>query len=135
MAAKFDIDALIEEQVEELDSAIEEVEKRMRPYEKLNQKKQQLLAARKALRGQGSRLTGGTSTRLTGDELKGYFKENPGSTPDEAAQRFGVSGSTIRSSLYRNKSQYVTRDSRYWVRDPKNGLNTADDIPEDEDDD
>jgi hypothetical protein len=117
-----------------IDDALEQIEKRMAPYQKLADAKTQLLAARRALLGHGPRLTGGTTTKLTLDDVLGYLKEYPGAAPGQIAQRFGVAQTTVSSHLYRNKARIINKDGRYWARDPKNGLDTADDIQEDDDD-
>lgn len=132
--AKFDPQALLDEQVAQIDEALEEIERRMQPYARLNEKKQQFLAARRALLGHGPRTTGGTSQRLHLDDIIDYLKENPGSTPAQIAERFGVTQPTVSSHIYRNKSRFLKKDDKYYVRDPKAGLNTPDDIEGDEDD-
>ena len=116
-----------------IDEAIQEIEDRMRGYQALADSKTQLLAARRALLGHGPRTTGGTTHQVTGDDLYAYVKENPGLTPGEIAEHFGVKQGTISSHFYRNKTRYIKKGDRYWARDPKNGLDTADDIEEDED--
>jgi len=132
--AKFDPQSVIDEQVRQIDEAIETIERRMRPYEELNLKKQQLVAARKALLG-GNRLTGGASSRVQLEDILSYLNENPGSTPAHLAQRFSVAQTTVSSHLYRNKDRFINKDGRYWVRDPENGMDTADDIEDIEGDD
>ena len=130
---KCDPQNLIDEQVAQLDEALEKIEAKMKPYEELNQKKQQLLAARRALLGHGPRLTGGTTTRLTLDDVVDFVKNHPGCIPSDLAQHFGVPQTTVGSHLYRNKTRFVVKDGKYWVRDPKAGIDTADDIPEEDD--
>lgn len=105
----------------------------MKPYQKLADAKTQLLAARRALLGHGPRMTGGTTTKLTLDDVLGYLKEHPGSAPGQIAQRFGVAQTTVSSHLYRNKDRFIANEGRYWARDPKAGINTVDDIEEDDD--
>jgi hypothetical protein len=129
---KFDGQALIDEQVNAIDEAIEQVERRMKPYEKLAAQKQQLLAARRALLGTGSRLTG-SNNRLTLDDIISWVTANAGSPPAQIAEHFGVAQSTISSHLYRNKDRFINKGGRYWVRNPGEGLDTAEDIEEDED--
>lgn len=129
---KFDPQDIIDTQVEQIDEAIEKIERRMAPYEALNEKKQQLLSARRALLGHGPKLTGGTTTRVTLDDVTQYLKDHPGSLPSDIAQRFGVTAPTISSHLYRNKNKFINKDGKYYVRDPKNGLDTTDDIEDDE---
>jgi DNA-binding transcriptional ArsR family regulator len=130
---KFNPQSVIDEQVENIDEALETIERRMKPYEALAEKKQQLLSARRALLGHGPRTTGGTSTRLHLEDIIQHLKEHPGSSPGQVAEMFGVSQTTVSSHLYRNKDRFVSKDGRYWNRDPKAGINTADDIEEDED--
>jgi hypothetical protein len=129
---KFDPQELLDDRVAEIDEALEEVERRMRPYAKLNETKQQLLAARRALLGHGPRTTGGTSQRLHLDDIVGFLKENPGSTPAAIAERFGVTQPTVSSHIYRNKSRFIKKGDGYYVRDPKAGMNTEDDIEDDD---
>lgn len=128
---KFDAQSLIDEQVSQIDAAIEQVERRMRPYEALAQKKQQLLAARRALLGTGSRITGGNN-RLTLDDILSWLKANQGTPAGQIAEHFGVPQTTISSHIYRSKDRFINKDGRYWARDPKAGLDTADDIEDEE---
>ena len=116
-----------------IDEALEEIEQRMRGFQALADAKTQLLAARRALLGHGSRTTGGTTTQVTSDDLYAYVGANPGLTPGQIAEHFGVKQGTISSHFYRAKTRYIEKEGRYWARDPKNGLDTADDIEEDED--
>lgn len=128
---KFNAQDLIDEQVTNIDEMLEQIERRMKPYAELNAKKQQLLSARRALLG-GNSTTGAGGTRVTLDDVVDFIKGKPGSAPNEVAERFGVSQTTIGSHLYRNKDRFVKKDGRYWVRDPKNGINTEADIEDDD---
>jgi hypothetical protein len=130
---RFNPQDIIDEQVAQIDEALEDLERRLAPYKKHLEAKAQLLAARRALLGHGPRTTGGTTTRLTLDDLVDYVSNNPGSAPGIAAEHFGVAQSTVSSHFYRNKDRFINKEGRYWVRDPKSGLNTADDIEEEED--
>jgi len=85
------------------------------------------------LLGHGPRTTGGTTTRLTLDDLVDFVGQNPGQSPGQTAEHFGVSQATVSSHFYRNKDRFINKDGRYWVRDPKAGLDTAEDIEDDED--
>lgn len=135
MAEKFSIEDLIADQVESIDEAIAQIDKRLAPYEKLAQKRLQLLSAKRALLGTGPRMTGGTTTRVTLDDILRLIKEKGGLLPSQVAQEMGVTQATISSHLYRNKDRFVkAHDGRYYARDPKAGINTADDIEETEDD-
>lgn len=124
---------ILEDQIAELDEKIEAVEKKMKPYEELNNTKIRLMSARRALMGTGSRTTGNAGTKLTVDDVKAFLTANAGSSPGQVAENFGVTQSVVSSHLYRNKGQFIKKDGRYWVRDPEKGLDTADDIQEDED--
>lgn len=136
MAAKVNFEKIAEEAVEtslnEVDVQLEAIEKRLAKYQVLIEAKTKLLSARRALLGHGPRTTGGTTTRLTVDDVKQYLKEHPGSVPTQIAQRFGVSQSTVSSHIYRNKDSFIQKDGRYWARDPEAGLDTAEDIEEDD---
>jgi DNA-binding transcriptional ArsR family regulator len=130
---RFDPQDLVDEQVALIDEQLEELERRLAPYKKHLEVKQQLLSARRALLGHGPRTTGGTTTRLTLDDIVAYVKDHPGITPGQMAEHFGVSQNTVSSHLYRNKDRFLNKDGRYWIRDPKAGLNVVEDIEDDED--
>jgi DNA-binding transcriptional ArsR family regulator len=131
---KFDPQALLDEQVALVDEQLEDLEKRLAPYKKHLEVKQQLLAARRALLGHGPRTTGGTTERLQLADIVDYATNHPGTTPGQMAEHFGVSQSTVSSHLYRNKDRFLNKQGRYWVRDPKAGLNLVEDIEEDDED-
>lgn len=132
--AKFDPQEVIDEQVESIDEAIAAIDSRMKPYEALAEKRQQLMNARRALLGATNRLTGGVAKRITLEEILKYVKENPGSAASGIAQYLGVSGPTISSHLYRNKDRFIKKNGVFYVRDPKAGMDTEDDIEDNEDD-
>lgn len=129
--SKFNPQDVIEDQVRTIDEKIEALERRMRPYEELNTAKQTLVNARKALLG-GNRITGGNSSRLSLEDVLNYVKENKGCSAGQIAQHFSVPQTTVSSHLYRNKARFVSKDGRYWVRDPEDGLDTAEDLEEDD---
>lgn len=129
---KFNPQDIVDEQVQQIDEALEKIERRMEPYKKLAEAKTTLLASRRALLGHGPRTTGGTTTRLTMDDVVQYLTDHPGSTPAIMGDHFGVAAPTVSSHLYRNKTRFLNREGKYWVRDPKNGLDTNDDIDDDE---
>jgi hypothetical protein len=130
---RFDPQDLLDEQVALIDEQLEEIDRRLAPYKKHLEVKQQLLSARRALLGHGPRTTGGTSDRLHLEDILDYLKTNPGAAPSQVAEHFSVSQPTVSSHLYRNKGRFINKDGRYWVRDPKEGLDTAEDIEEDDD--
>jgi DNA-binding transcriptional ArsR family regulator len=119
--------------VEEIDAKIEMIDRKLAPYQRWISKRNELMAARRALLG-GSRATGGGGTRLQQEDIVGFLRENPGSTPSQLAERFGVPAPTVSSHLYRGKDErFLTKDGMWYLREPKKGINTVDDI-EDEDD-
>jgi DNA-binding transcriptional ArsR family regulator len=120
-------EGIVQEQVDALDESLAAIENRLQKYQDLIDTKNKLLSARRALLG-GNRLTGAGGNRLTLEDVVGHLTEHPGSTPSVIAERFGVAQSTVSSHIYRNKSRFIKKDGRYWVRDPKNGLNTEDDV-------
>lgn len=131
---KFNPQELIDEQVAQINRAIDEIDKRMKPYETLAAKKLQLVAARRALLGTGNRLTGNAGHRVTLDDLISFISENPGASPGQMAEHFGVTQGTISSHLYRNKDRFVRNNGSYWVKDPAAGINTSADVEKEDDD-
>jgi hypothetical protein len=143
MAAKLidkllaEADEVKEDLVEQIDEAIEKIDKRMAPYEALNAKKQQLLASRRALLGQGNRVTGSGGTRITQEMVVEALRQEPG-TSHQVADKINGSEGSVRAHLNRGKDErFLKRDDGVWfLRDPKNGINTVEDLPEgDEDED
>lgn len=126
-----DADNIIQEQADVIQEAIDRIEKKMRPYDKLKEKRDRLRSAQRALLG-GNKITGEGGSRLTQEEIVAYLGENPGARPVDIAKHFDVPQPTISSHLYRGKdSRFLTKDKRWYNRDPEAGLNTADDIEED----
>lgn len=127
---------VVQEQVENIDEALDKINKRLKVYESLIEKRNQLQAARRALLG-GNTLTGAGGSRLRMDDVAEYVKENPGKGPTEIAEHFGVPYATAAGHLYRGTQagRFINKDKKYWLRDPENGLDTADDIDEDQEDD
>jgi hypothetical protein len=144
MAAKLidkllaEADEVKENLVEQIDEAIEKIEKRMAPYEALNAKKQQLLASRRALLGQGNRVTGSGGTRITQEMVVDALRKTPsGLSSVGIAGMIDGSEGAVRAHLNRGKDErFLKRDDGLWfLRDPKNGINTVEDLPEGNEDD
>lgn len=129
-------DKIIEEQVEVIDDQLDRINAMLRPYEELKERANRLQAARRALLG-GNRLTGAGGTRLRKEDIIEFLKDNPGSSPSQIAEKFGVASPTVSSALYRGKTdgRYLSKDGRWYLRDPKSGLDTEDDLPDHEDED
>jgi DNA-binding transcriptional ArsR family regulator len=132
--AKFDPQSVIDAQVESINRAIAEIDKRMKPYEALAEKKLQLVSARRALLGTGNRMTSNSGTRVTLDDIVQFLNENPGASPGQIAENFGVTQGTVSSHLYRNKDRFVRNNGSYWVRDPEKGINSPEDVKENDED-
>jgi len=124
-------DQIIEGQKETLDEAIDELNKKLAPYDKLKEKRDKLVKARNALSG-GNVLTGAGSTRLTWQMIAEELETNPGRTPEELAKKFNVKTTNVTSALWRQKDKFINKNGRYYVRDPEAGINTAEDIEDEE---
>jgi hypothetical protein len=121
-------EAAVQSSVETIDEQIEELQKFLTPYEKIKGEIDKLKAARRALLG-GSRLTGEGSTKLRMEDVTQFLRENPGSTPGVIAEHFKVPQTTVSSHLYRGKGErYISKDGAWYLRDPKNGINTEEDV-------
>ncbi len=127
-------EAAVNESVEKIDEQITELEKYLAPYEKIKGEIDKLKRARSALLG-GSRLTGAGSTKIRQSDIVEWLSDHPGSTPGQIAEALHTKQNTISSALYRGKDErFLTDgDSHWWVRDPKNGINTMDDIEKEDD--
>ena len=125
----------IEGRVAEIDEALEEIEERLQKYQPLIDARNKLNAAKRALLG-GNALTGAGGTRIRREDVKLFLEQNPGSTLSELVEHFDVAVSTVSSHLYRGRDEYfLEKNKRWYVRDPEDGYNTVDDIPDEEDDD
>lgn len=125
--------AIIDEQVEQMNEAIQQVEVALRPYEKLREKQQNLIRARDALLG-GNKLTGGGGTRVRLETVKEFVRENPGASTQTVADGVGGTYAGAYAHLNRNEGDLFLTDHRgnWWLRSPKDGKNTIEDYEEDE---
>jgi hypothetical protein len=126
---KFSIEDLMEQQVQNIDEAIEAIDRRLAPYKAIIMERERLVRARRALVTTGG-VTGNAGTRVTVEEVYNWFKEHPGATTSEAAEHFGVALSTISSHTYRNKDRFIKKNGNVWARDPEAGIDTAEDVEE-----
>lgn len=127
-------DDMIKSQLDQIDEAIESLDEKLRRYDTIKEKRDRLMAARRALLG-GTRTTGAGTTKVRQEDIVDYMKEkdNKGVTPSQLAERFGVTQPTISSHLYRGKDErFLSKNGLWYLRDPKSGLKTADDIEEEE---
>jgi len=123
--------AAVEESVEMIDEQLADLEKLLRPYERIKEEIDKLRAARRALLG-GSKMTGSGGSKVRQEDVVGFLKENPGSPPGIIAQALGVPQPTVSSHLYRGKDErFLSKNGNWYLRDPKSGINTVDDIEED----
>lgn len=120
--------AVVGERVAQIDDDIKDLEKLLRPYEKIKEEIDKLRSARRALLG-GSRMTGAGSSKTRQEDVVEFLETHPGSSATEIADALGTNQSAISSHLYRGRDdRFITKDKKWWVRDPKNGLDSADDI-------
>jgi phosphomevalonate kinase len=118
----------IQEAVDAIDDRIEAIEAKMQKYDRLKEEREKLRAARRALMG-GNRLTGAGGNRIRQEDILEFLRKQPGSKVSEIAEGVGGTISQISSHLTRGKDErFLNHDQRWWVRDPKNGLNTAKDV-------
>jgi DNA-directed RNA polymerase specialized sigma24 family protein len=123
-------DNIIEEQIEVINEQLEKVQRMMRPYEQLKDRENRLRAARRALLG-GSSVTREGNSQIRKEDIVEILKETPGMAPGQIAQHLGVPQTTVSSHLYRGKdARFLSKDGRWYLRDPKAGINTSDDIEE-----
>ena len=125
-------DEIIRDSAENLQEEIDKIDRMLKPYELLKERQNRLRAAQRALLG-GSRTTGEGSNQVRQEDIVRFLDENPGSRPADIAKHFGVPQPTISSHLYRGKNErFLSKNGGWWLRDPKSGINTADDIEEEE---
>jgi Fic family protein len=119
--------------LEALDEEITQVEAKLRKYEPLIEHKKSLESSKRSLLG-GARLTSGNNgMRMRQEDIVAFLEDNPGSTGKEIADNFGAPYSTISSHLYRGRNErFLEKDKRWFNRDPEAGVNTVDDLPDDE---
>lgn len=127
------IEDFIEKSLEEIDEQITKIDnsKVMKAAAKLIEKKNILMATRRALMG-GNKMTGGSSPRITqADVVKFMEGAEDGHTPAEIAEALHTTESVARGHLNRgNGERFLKKDNRWWLRDPEAGVNSADDIEE-----
>lgn len=122
------VDDLIQGQIDLLDEAIEKVERRLEKYDVLREKRDRLRSARRALTG-GTRLTGAGTVRIRQEDIVEWLRSHPGSTLSEISDSVGGTSTQVSSHLNRGRNErFLNHDRRWWVRDPKNGLNDVEDI-------
>jgi hypothetical protein len=128
---------LVESQVAEIDQAVQQLEAKMRPYEALAAERDKLLAARRALLGHGPKLTHGTGgNRVTQGQVVDYVRNNPGTSVQQLADALGSTYHAIYNHLNRSRDErFIASDDskRWYLRDPKSGVNTIEDIEEEQD--
>lgn len=123
-------EAIVQDRVDEIDDSITELEKLIRPYDRIKGEIDKLRSARRALLG-GSSSTGGGGSRIRRADVKEFLEKNPGSVPAAIAIGLGTNQPVVSSHLQRGKDElFIMKNKRWWVRDPKTGINTADDIEE-----
>lgn len=119
-----------------INDAIDQMDKRLEVYDRVKAQRDRLTSARRALLGVGSRTTSAGGNRVTQDEVAKVLQDaDKGMTVAELVT--AISGSTdgqIRGHLNRGKDQRFLKhsDGRWFLRDPEGGINTEDDLNDDE---
>jgi len=118
-----------------LTDAIEDLNKRLEVYDEVKKYRDRLMAARRALMGTGNRMTGEGGTKITQDEVVQVFDEEGLSVAEIVALIPGSTDAQIRGHLNRGAGERFLKrasDNRWFLRDPKNGINDVDDLPEED---
>lgn len=121
--------------LEDIDAQITSIDesKVMRAAAKLIEKKTKLMAARRALLG-GNPMTGGSSgTRISQGDVVGKMTNGNGYSPAALAESLHTTEAVIRGHLNRgNNERFLKKDGLWYLRDPEAGINTAEDIEDDD---
>lgn len=117
-------------QLDSIEEALADLDTKLARYEPLLEAKKQLNAAKRALLG-GSRATGEGGDRIRQEDIKHYLSEHPGSTTREVADGIGEGEriNAVSNHLIRGRGEtFLKHDGKWWNRDPKNGINTEEDL-------
>lgn len=136
------IEEFIENSLAEIDEQITKIDnsKVMKAAAKLIEKKNILMATRRALMG-GNKMTGGSSPRITQADVVQFMANsetagNGGSSPSFIAEGLHTNEAVIRGHLSRGKDERFIKNGNLWyLRDPEAGVNSAEDIKDQEDED
>jgi hypothetical protein len=131
-------DELVQDQLANIDEALEDLNKKLEVFDRIRVKRDQLMSARRALLGVGNRQTGSGGTKITQDEVAQAMNGNgDGMTTQEIVSACpGSTDAIIRGHLSRGKGERFLKresDGKWFLRDPENGINEADDLPEEDD--
>lgn len=112
-----------------IEDGIEELNKRLAPFDAVKTQRDKLMAARRALLGVGARLGGNPGTRVTQDEVSQFMDGKEPMTAQEAATAMGHPEPVIRGHFNRGKGEWIIKlDNGKWVkRDPENDEEEDDD--------
>jgi hypothetical protein len=122
-----------------LNDAIAQMDEKLKVYDEVKKQRDRLTAARRSLLGVGSRTTSAGGNRVTQDEVAQVMRKEENAGLSVAQLVTMISGSTdgqIRGHLNRGKNEgrFLKRSDGLWfIRDPENGINTEEDLPEDDD--
>lgn len=127
--------SFIEDQAEAIDQEIQTIDewlkgsKAARIVQRKQQDKERLMMARRALLGVGNRTTNSGGSRVTQEEVVQAMGALDGVTVDTLAGLMGHSTEVVRGHLNRGKGErFIKKDNMWYLRDPKNGRDTEDDI-------
>jgi hypothetical protein len=122
-----------------LNDAIEQFDRKLEVYDEVKKQRDRLTSARRALMGVGSRTTSSGGSRVTQDEVAKTMSEGTDAGWTVAELVGSISGATdgqIRGHLNRGKDvRFLKRESdgRWFIRDPEAGINSAEDLPDEDD--
>lgn len=128
---------VIAEQVESLDERIEELNKRLEVYDRVKLERDKLMMARRALLGVGSKTTNSGGSRIQQAEVVRALEASNGSgmhVADIVAAIPGSNDAQIRGHLNRgNGERFLKRgDNKWFLRDPEVGVNSVEDLPDEQ---
>lgn len=120
-----------------INDAIEQFDQKLEVYDRVKAQRDRLTAARRSLLGVGSRTTSGGGARVTQDEVAAKLQEASPGGLSVASLVTAISGSTdgqIRGHLNRGKDERFLKSMNgvWFLRDPENGIDTVEDLPEEE---
>jgi hypothetical protein len=120
-----------------LNDAIDQMDRKLEVYDEVKKQRDRLTAARRSLMGVGSRTTSSGGSRVTQDEVAKALSSEGEDGATVALLVTKLSGSTdaqIRGHLNRGKGERFLKrsDGTWFLRDPENGIDTEEDLPEEE---
>lgn len=120
-----------------INEAIEDLEKRLEVYERVKVNLNKLLSARRAMMGVGPRMTNsGGGARISQDEVVRAMSDEGMSIAELVEAVPGANDGQIRGHLNRGKGERFLKraDNKWFLRDPEKGIDTVNDLPQEDED-